>query len=112
MKKNENEVNEDVDVVNEIHEANEEIEENEINEENVEEEEISPNDDVPLKVSQLKTEKRNYNLENKNKGNLDEKKDNVNENNTKSMAGDMFTNFSNFSNRLDEKLNGEIKKVI
>ena len=65
MKKNGNEVNEDVDAVNEVHESNEENEENEINEENEEEEEISPNDDVPLKVSQLKTEKRNYNLEKK-----------------------------------------------
>ena len=107
MEKSQHEVNE----VNEMHEANvvenEENEENEITEENEEEEELSPNDDVPLKISQLKTDKRNDNLEKKNKGNFDEEKDYGNENKTKSMAGDMFTNFSN---RLDEKLNEEIKK--
>ena len=96
---------------------NEEKEQNENgenceNEENEEEEEASNNEDAPLKVSQLKTEKRNYNfdklLKNK-KDNYDEEKDNGNENDTKinSVVGDTYTNFRK---KLGEKLNDEIVK--
>ena len=82
------------------------------NEENEEEEEASSNDDAPLKVSQLKTEKRNYNIDKiiqNSKKNFDEEKENDkdNEDKTNSLVGDTFTHFRN---RLGEKLNEEIKK--
>ena len=82
------------------------------NEENEEELEISSNDDAPLKVSQLKTEKRNFNF-NKiihNKDNNDEEKDNENEteNKANSETGDTL---NNLRNKLGEKLNEENKKA-
>ena len=97
-----------------------EEEEKEVNKEKEEEEkeeneaisidDLSSNDDAPLKISQLKTEKRHYNINkiiNDNKYNYNEDRENDKENGMNSIAGETF---SNFRNKFGEKLNEEITK--
>lgn len=87
--------------------------ENEIENENEENEETNSNDDAPLKVSQLKTEKRNYNpnkIISNEKNNFDEEKENGDENNENQNIGDTLDIFTNLQNKYGDKLNEEIKK--
>ena len=86
------------------------------NEEKEDNSEIISNEDVPLKVSQLKTEKGNYiinnsNNRNKEKNNYDEEKENDNEidneTRTNSEVRDTFPNLK--KNKLGDKLNEDNK---
>ena len=85
------------------------------NEEKEDNSEIISNEDVPLKVSQLKTEKGNYiinNSNNRNKeNNYDEEKENdneiENETRTNSEVRDTFPNLK--KNKLGDKLNEDNK---
>jgi len=86
---------------------------NENENENEENEETNSNEDAPLKVSQLKTEKRNYNpnkIISNEKKNFDEEKENGDENNENQNVGDTEDTFTNLQNKYGDKVNEEIKK--
>ena len=82
--------------------------------ENEENEETNSNDDdTPLKVSQLKTEKRNYNpnkMISNEKNNFDEEKENGDEINDNQNIGDTVDTFTNLQNKYEDKLIEEVKK--
>ena len=89
------------------------------NEENDENNELVSDEDVPLKVSQLKTEKKNYNINSANNRNREmnkneEDKDNENENDnevrTNSEVRNTYNNIN--KNKLGDKIINEKNKLI